>query len=177
MIRRRQPGGSRYLAALAVVLATTSTANALEKTADWVEALRQAPIGTWNPPPAPAPAAQPGEPERKQPLAIFVFDASSAALTEPMRRTLDALAAALTSAELYPMAFEVQWHADAKRAELNDQALPQRRAAAIYNYLQRRPGITMGRVMLRAALRKPPEAPATVPSDSIVIRVVNRGPL
>lgn len=160
-----------------MVLAATAPANALEQAADWLEALRQAPVGNWNPLPAPAAPAQPGEPERKHPLVVLVFDARSAALTEPMRRTLDALAAALTSGEFYPMTFEVQWHADAKDANLSDQALPQRRAAAIYAYLQRHPGITMGRVMLRAALRKPPEAPPTVPSDSIVIRVVNRGPL
>lgn len=165
------------LAAFTLIVAASARGVAMEQTAEWLEALRSGPIGAWNSLPLPQGPVQPGEAERKPALAVLGFETDSAALSEPARRTLDALAAALTSSDLYVMAFEVQWYADAKRTELNTQALPQRRAAAIYAYLQARPGITMARVMLRAALRKPAEAPPTLPADSIVIRVVNRGPL
>jgi outer membrane protein OmpA-like peptidoglycan-associated protein len=165
------------LAAFALIAAASGRGVAMEQTADWLEALRSAPMGAWNSLPLPQGPAQPGEAERKPALAVLTFEADSAALTDPTRRTLDGLAAALTSSDLYAMAFEVQWYAEAKRTELNTHALPQRRAAEIYAYLQARPGITLARVMLRAALRKPAEAPPKLPTDSIVIRVVNRGPL
>lgn len=177
MKRRRSLARAAGLAAFALIAAATTAAAAMEQTADWLEALRSAPVGAWNSLPPPQEPAQPGEAEPKHALAILTFEPDSAALTEPTRRTLDALAAALTSSDLYTTAFEVQWYADAKRTELNTHALPQRRAAAIYSYLQAQHGITMARVMLRAALRKPAAAPPTLPAESIVIRVVNRGPL
>lgn len=177
MRRRRLLARAAALAALALIVAVSARGVAMEQTADWLEALRSGPIGAWNSLPLPQGPVQPGEAERKPALAVLGFEADSAALSEPARRTLDALAAALTSPELHATAFEVQWYADAKRTELNTHALPQRRAAEIYAYLQARPGITLARVMLRAALRKPAEAPPTLPADSIVIRVVNRGPL
>lgn len=174
---RRSIARAVGLAAFALIAAISCRGVAMEQAADWLEALRSGPIGAWNSLPQPQGPVQPGEAERKPALAVLSFEADSATLTEPTRRTLDALCAALTSSDLYVMAFEVQWYADAKRAELNTHALPQRRAAAIYAYVQARHGITMARVMLRAALRKPAEAPPTLPADSIVIRVVNRGPL
>lgn len=177
MTRQRSLARAAGLAAFALMAAASTGATTMEQTADWLEALRSEPVGAWNSLPPPQEPAQPGEAERKPALAILTFEADSAALTDAIRRTLDALAAALTSSDLYAMAFEVQWYADAKRTELNTQALPQRRAAAIYAYLQSRHGITMARVMLRAALRKPAAAPPTLPAESIVIRVVNRGPL
>ncbi len=177
MKRRRSLSRAAGLAAFALIAAATTAAAAMEQTVDWLEALRSEPVGAWNSLPPPQEPAQPGEPEPKHALAVLTFEADSAALTEPTRRTLDALAAALTSSDLYTTAFEVQWYADAKRTELNTHALPQRRAAEIYAYLQARPGITLARVMLRAALRRPAEAPPTLSADSIVIRVVNRGPL
>ncbi len=177
MKRRRSLSRAAGLAAFALIAAATTAAAAMEQTVDWLEALRSEPAGAWNSLPPPQEPAQPGEPEPKHALAVLTFEADSAALTEPTRRTLDALAAALTSSDLYTTAFEVQWYADAKRTELNTHALPQRRAAEIYAYLQARPGITLARVMLRAALRRPAEAPPTLPAESIVIRVVNRGPL
>ncbi|MFZ1413571.1 MAG: OmpA family protein [Defluviicoccus sp.] len=177
MRRRRSIARAVGLAAFALIVSVSARGDAMEQAADWLEALRSGPIGAWNSLPPPQGPLQPGEAERKPALAVLSFEADSAALTEPTRRTLDALCKALTSSDLYVIAFEVQWYADAKRTELNTQALPQRRAAAIYAYMQARPGITMARVMLRAALRKPAEAPPALAADSIVIRVVNRGPL
>jgi outer membrane protein OmpA-like peptidoglycan-associated protein len=137
---------------------------------DWIEALQ---------PPAAAPqdVAAPPQPMPARPLAIAAlsFEANGSEMTAAARAELDHLASALIAPQFEGYVFEIRWYADPKKAGPADQALSERRAAAMYTYLQTRRGILPTRVMLRWGRRKPLEVRDDVPADTVIIKVVNLG--
>jgi len=92
---------------------------------------------------APGTTAPPGLPAAS---LTVLFAMGSATLTPAAERTLDVLGRALTSAQLAPYRFRIEGHTDTVgSAELN-QALSERRAAAVRDYLASRFGVDPSRL-------------------------------
>jgi outer membrane protein OmpA-like peptidoglycan-associated protein len=147
-------------------MAAADQAPGIEGARDWIEALQPPAVRT-GPPPATT--------SRLTAITILPFETGSAVLTAEAKGRLDHLAAALISSELAGYAFEVQWFGDPKDAGSVTQALPERRAAALYGYLLTTPGVSPTAVMLRWARRKPMEFEGKIPADGLLIKVVNIG--
>jgi outer membrane protein OmpA-like peptidoglycan-associated protein len=89
---------------------------------------------------APRPAAAPSV------NLTVTFASGSAELTPQAVRTLDELGRALASAELSGFRFRVEGHTDTVGDAAQNQALSERRAAAVVQYLSTRHGIAPGRL-------------------------------
>jgi len=112
-----------------------------------------APVAT--PPPAPPPAMQPAPavqaalPAAEAPsISLTVqFATGSAALTPQAMRVLDELGKALLSEDLRPYRFRIEGHTDTTGSRAVNQALSERRAAAVRGYLTQNFGIEAGRLV------------------------------
>ncbi len=104
------------------------------------------------PPPRPAPAAQTARPSTTAPAGMpsasltVNFATGSDELTPSAMRELDRLGRALTSADLAPYRFRIEGHTDTVGAASLNQALSERRAAAVGRYLTQRFGVDSGRL-------------------------------
>jgi outer membrane protein OmpA-like peptidoglycan-associated protein len=99
------------------------------------------------PPKAPAPAAATTAPAGVPAASLTVFFATgSAMLTPQAERQLEALGRALTSAQLGSYRFRIEGHTDSVGTRESNQALSERRAAAVREYLMRRFGVPEGRL-------------------------------
>jgi outer membrane protein OmpA-like peptidoglycan-associated protein len=92
-------------------------------------------------PPAQAPAEAPT-------ISLTVqFATGSAALTPQAIRVLDELGKALASEDLRPYRFRIEGHTDTTGSRALNQALSERRAAAVRNYLTQNFGIEPDRLV------------------------------
>jgi outer membrane protein OmpA-like peptidoglycan-associated protein len=96
-------------------------------------------------PAAPAAMAAPPPPPPSVNLTVN-FASGSAELTPQAIRTLDELGKALSSNDLAAFRFRVEGHTDTVGSSVLNQALSERRAAAVVAYLSRRFGIAPGRL-------------------------------
>lgn len=81
-------------------------------------------------------AAEAADPQAPGALDLLVtFDLDSARLTEEARRNLDAFIQALAHPALTGLRFAVEGHTDATGPAAHNQALSERRAAAVVDYL------------------------------------------
>ena len=110
-------------------------------------------------------------------LVHFAFD--SAELDNESLLTLNALGRALSSAQLRGQAIEIVGHTDAKGgAEYND-ALSQRRAAAVVGYIVRHFGLDGSRIALRGMGERQPfnaDDPTAAVNRRVEIRNVTGQP-
>lgn len=119
-----------------------------------------APAGSATPPPAQvsppvqaavpaAPAAPAAEPPAEAPaISLTVqFATGSAALTPQAMRVLDELGKALQSEDLRPYRFRIEGHTDTTGSRALNQALSERRAAAVRSYLTQNFGIQPDRLI------------------------------
>ncbi len=151
------------LIAAPLVCLPTAGVRAAQGVQEWIEALRPATL-----------AAQDGE-ARPSPITVLGFAANQVAISAEAKSRLDELATALMSLSLEGYVFEIRWYADPKKAGAVEQALSERRAAAMYSYLQTRRGIMPTKVMLRWSKRKPQEFRGDTVADTLVLKVVNLG--
>lgn len=94
---------------------------------------------------APAPAAVPADAPT---ISLTVrFATGSAELTDQARRLLDELGAALMSEDLRPFRFRIEGHTDTVGSAAINQALSERRAAAVRAYLTSRFGVEAERLV------------------------------
>jgi outer membrane protein OmpA-like peptidoglycan-associated protein len=106
-------------------------------------------------------AGQPGAPTPPEPAGydlLITFDLDSATLTPQARENLDAFVAALRSRALQPYRFLVEGHTDATGSEGYNQALSERRAASVVDYLVAN-GIESSRVTSRGYGETRPRLP------------------
>lgn len=97
-------------------------------------------------PAQPAAAAQTAPPVAPSVSLTVTFASGSAELTPQARRTLDELGRALSSPDLAGFRFRVEGHTDTVGSAEMNQALSERRAAAVVQYLTSRFGIPAGRL-------------------------------
>ena len=108
-----------------------------------------------------AAAGQPGTPALNEPAGydlLITFDLDSATLTPQARENLDAFVAALRSRALQPYRFLVEGHTDATGSANYNQALSERRAASVVDYLVAN-GIESDRVVSRGYGETRPRMP------------------
>jgi outer membrane protein OmpA-like peptidoglycan-associated protein len=74
------------------------------------------------------------------------FATGSATLTPEAERSLDELGRALASSDLAPYRFRIEGHTDTVGSPELNQALSERRAAAVRDYLTSRHGVSAGRL-------------------------------
>lgn len=170
------PSSLRALAAVVLIAASlvclpSADVRAAQGVQEWIEALRPATLAAKD---ASAAAAQDGE-ARPSPITVLGFAANQVAISAEAKSRLDELATALMSPSLEGYVFEIRWYADPKKAGAVEQALSERRAAAMYSYLQTRRGIMPTKVMLRWSKRKPQEFRGDTVADTLVLKVVNLG--
>ena len=121
-----------------------------------------APAATAAPMPAPEPApmpppvqpspvqaaAPPAVPADAPAISLTVqFAIGSAELTPQARRVLDELGKALMSEDLRPYRFRIEGHTDTTGSRAVNQALSERRAAAVRSYLTSRFGVDAARLV------------------------------
>jgi OmpA-OmpF porin, OOP family len=106
------------------------------------------------------------------------FETGSATLTPQATRTLDQLGMALTSANLASYRFRIEGHTDTVGKPEMNQALSERRAAAVASYLQSKFSIAAARLetvgMGEAGLLVP-TPPQTAEPRNRRVQVVNLG--
>ncbi|WP_207791862.1 OmpA family protein [Siccirubricoccus phaeus] len=137
-------------------------------------------------PAAPAPAATPAaapRPAAPTPPAGTAslqvqFATGSASLTPAAERTLDTLGRALTSSDLGGYRFRIEGHTDTVGSAESNQALSERRAAAVRDYLMQRFGVGPGRldsVGLGESQPAVPTADETPDARNRRVQIVNLG--
>ncbi|MBL6077160.1 OmpA family protein [Belnapia sp. T18] len=101
------------------------------------------------PPSAAAPSAQPtttAPPGTAAASIMLRFATGSATLTLEAERSLDELGRALASPDLAPYRFRIEGHTDTVGGPGLNQALSERRAAAVRDYLTTRHGVSAARL-------------------------------
>lgn len=112
-----------------------------------------APVAAPPPPAQAAPPVQavvpPAQPPAEAPsISLTVqFATGSAALTPQAIRVLDELGKALLSEDLRPYRFRIEGHTDTTGSRAANQALSERRAAAVRSYLTQNFGIEASRLV------------------------------
>jgi outer membrane protein OmpA-like peptidoglycan-associated protein len=99
------------------------------------------------PPVAPPPVVQPVPADAPAISLTVRFATGSAELTDQARRVLDELGKALTSEDLRPFRFRIEGHTDTVGSPAMNQALSERRAAAVRDYLTSRFGVEGARLV------------------------------
>lgn len=99
-------------------------------------------------PPSATPVATQAPPPRDQPSVnlVVTFATGSADLTPQATSALDALGRALANQELATFRFRIEGHTDTVGDRETNQALSERRAAAVVRYLVERHGIAPARL-------------------------------
>jgi len=133
---------------------------------EWLETLR---LPAEIPPENPAPHHPPT-------VTQITFEPDTTTPTPTALKTLNALASALSSPELYRYFFDIAWYENpGQKSSSPEQALAPRRAASVYELLQAKPGVTPWRVMLRHARKRPDGLGAEIKPNSLTIAVTNLG--
>lgn len=95
---------------------------------------------------SPVQAATTAPPDRPAVSLMVTFATGSAALTPQAEAVLTSLARALNAPELARSRFRIEGHTDTVGSAALNQALSERRAEAVRDYLIRRQGIAAGRL-------------------------------
>jgi outer membrane protein OmpA-like peptidoglycan-associated protein len=99
------------------------------------------------PPAAPPPVVQPVPADTPAISLTVRFATGSAVLTDQARRVLDELGTALMSEDLRPFRFRIEGHTDTVGSAAVNQALSERRAAAVRDYLTARFAVEPSRLV------------------------------
>ncbi|MCO6417885.1 OmpA family protein [Siccirubricoccus sp. KC 17139] len=135
-----------------------------------------------SPTPAATPAAAPRPAAPTPPAGTaslqVQFATGSATLTPAAERTLDTLGRALTSSDLTAYRFRIEGHTDTVGSTESNQALSERRATAVRNYLMQRFGVTASRleaIGLGESQPAVPTADETPDARNRRVQIVNLG--
>ncbi len=123
-------------------------------------------------------AAETTAPEPSASMTL-TFESGSAALTNGAMKSLDALGAALTSAQLSTFKFLIEGHTDTVGTPESNLALSQRRAEAVAAYLEHKFNITTARIQTVGRGQDDlavPTGPGVSEARNRRVQVINLGP-